>query len=512
MTPLHAPSPSAAIPGGPALSCHRIGKRYGGVHALHGVDWELLPGEVHALCGENGAGKSTLARICAGIARPDSGELRLGGTAVAWSGSDQARRSGVGIILQELDLFANLTVAENIAIGNPALEAHRWVSFPRLAEAVAPHLREAGVPVDPGARLGDLGVSQWQLVAIARVLSLEARVLFMDEPTSALTEDAVERLFAVIARLKARGVAIAYVSHKMSEIFRICDRISVMRDGEMIGTSRREETDLGVVIRQMVGRPVEARSARSPAPSSRTVLSVSALSTRKLRAVSFDLAAGEILGIAGLVASGRSELGRALFGMTPVTGGAIALEGKAYRPRGVAQARRRGLALVPEDRRRDGLFMRMSVRENTTLADIGRHSRMGFIDRRAEWAAGREQLGLSRTRYGDGELPVESLSGGNQQKVLISRWLLTRPRVCFLDDPTRGIDVGAKDDLYLMIAALAAEGVSLLWVSSELPELIANSHRIMVLHEGALQGLVDSARATQESILRMATGHPAAAP
>jgi ABC-type sugar transport system ATPase subunit len=493
------------------LACARITKRYGGVHALKGVDWELQAGEVHALCGENGAGKSTLARICAGISRPDSGEIRVHGNAMTWSGSDEARRCGIGIILQELDLFAHLTVAENIAIGNPALEADRWVSFPRLAEAVSPHLRDAGIPVDPGLFLGDLSVSQWQLVAIARVLSLEARVIFMDEPTSALTEDAVERLFSVIGCLKARGVAIAYVSHKMPEIFRICDRISVMRDGEMIGTSRREDTTIDAVIRQMVGRPVQARGTRAPSRSPKSVLNAQSLSTRKLRGVSFELADGEVLGVAGLVASGRSELGRALFGMTPVTGGTITLSGKPYHPRRVSDAMRRGLALVPEDRRRDGLFMRMSVRENTTLADLGRYSRMGFVDRGAESAAARGQLLMGRTKYDDEDIAVDSLSGGNQQKVLIGKWLLTRPRVCFLDDPTRGIDIGAKEDIYGMIAALAAEGVSILWVSSELPELIANSHRIMVLHEGSLQGILDSSMATQESVMRLATGRPAEA-
>jgi ribose transport system ATP-binding protein len=512
MNPLTAPSPPVAPGNGPVLACTQITKRYGGVRALHGVDWELQAGEVHALCGENGAGKSTLARICSGISRPDSGEIRLRGKATTWSGSDEARRSGIGIILQELDLFAHLTVAENVAIGNPVLEAELWVSFRRLAEAVAPHLRDAGIPVDPGVALGELSVSQWQLVAIARVLSLEARVIFMDEPTSALTDDAVERLFAVIGRLKARGVAIAYVSHKMSEIFRICDRISVMRDGEMIGTYRRADTTIDSVIRQMVGRPMEGRGTLPPSRSPTAVLSTRNLSTRKLREVSFDLADGEILGIAGLVASGRSELGRALFGMAPVTGGAITLSGKHYHPRGVSDALRQGLALVPEDRRRDGLFMRMSVRENTTLADIGRYSRMGFVDRREESAAARGQLLMSRTRYGDEDLSVDSLSGGNQQKVLISKWLLTRPRVCFLDDPTRGIDIGAKDDIYRMIAALAAEGVCILWVSSELPELIANSHRIMVLHEGSLQGVLDSSAATQESIMRLATGHRPEAP
>jgi ABC-type sugar transport system ATPase subunit len=495
-----------------ALACTGLEKHYGGVRALGGVDWELRSGEVHALCGENGAGKSTLARICAGITQPDSGEIRLGGGAVTWSGSYQARRRGVGIILQELDLFANLTVAENLALGNPALEARRWVSFGKLAEAVEPHLVEAGLSIDPGTILGDLSVSQWQLVAIARVLCLDARVIFMDEPTSALTEDAVERLFAVIARLKARGVAIAYVSHKMSEIFRVCDRISVMRDGEMIATSARDETSIETVIRQMVGRPVTAHQATPPEEPCISVLAVRNLSTRKLRDISFNMCDGEILGVAGLVASGRSELGRALIGMSPLTGGTIDLADGSYEPRGVREAMRRLLALVPEDRRRDGLFMRMSVRENTTLAALRRYARMGWIDGAREAAGAEEQLEAGGVTYDDDALPVDALSGGNQQKVLIGKWLLTMPRVCFLDDPTRGIDIGAKGDFYRLIAGLAHDGMGILWVSSELPELIANSHRILVLHEGALQGILDSSEATQESVMRLATGRSPAVP
>jgi ABC-type sugar transport system ATPase subunit len=494
----------------PVLECSGLSKHYGGVRALDGVDWELRPGEVHALCGENGAGKSTLARILAGISEPDSGEIRLGGRAVAWSGPDEARRAGIGIILQELDLFANLTVAENIALGNPALEAKPWVSFGDLARAVAPHLAEAGIPIDPGTLLGNLSVSQWQLVAIARVLALDASVILMDEPTSALTDDAVERLFAVIARLKARGVAIAYVSHKMSEIFRVCDRISVMRDGEMIATSDREETSIEEVIHRMVGRPVLVRMAEPHAGPSITALGFRNVSTRKLRGMTFDLADGEILGVAGLVGSGRSEIGRALLGMSPVTGGSILLESGEYSPRSARDALRHRLVLVPEDRRRDGLHMRISVRENVTLAAPGLYARAGWIDRREETKVALAELERVRADIVDEEFPVEALSGGNQQKVLVGKWLLTRPRVCFLDDPTRGIDVGAKEDIYGLIAELAEEGVGIVWVSSELPELIANTHRIMVLHEGRIQGILYSEEATQESIMRLATGRDAA--
>jgi ABC-type sugar transport system ATPase subunit len=495
----------------PALVCAGVSKHYGGVRALDDVAWELRPGEVHALCGENGAGKSTLARILAGITEPDSGEILLGGRAVTWSGPDEARRAGIGIILQELDLFANLTVAENIALGNPALEAKPWVSFGELARAVAPFLAEAGIPIDPGTLLGDLSVSHWQLVAIARVLALDAKVILMDEPTSALTDDAVERLFAVIGRLKARGVAIAYVSHKMSEIFRVCDRISVMRDGEMIATSHRDRTSIEEVIQHMVGRPVTAGTAAPHTGPSITALCVRNLSTRKLRGISFTLEDAEILGVAGLVGSGRSEIGRALFGMSPLTGGSILLSSGEYVPRSISYALRRRLVLVPEDRRRDGLHMRMSVRENLTLAKASGYSRMGWIDRKAEEAAAEGQMEQCGVLCLDDGFPVDALSGGNQQKVLLGKWLLARPSVCFLDDPTRGIDVGAKEDIYRLIAQLAEDGVAIVWVSSELPELIANTHRIMVLHEGAIQGMLRSDAATQESIMRLATGrevHP----
>jgi ABC-type sugar transport system ATPase subunit len=491
---------------GPVLACEGIAKSYGGIRALASVHWELHAGEVHALCGENGAGKSTLARICSGITRPDSGTIRLNGRPVSWTGSDEARHAGVGIILQELDLFGNLSVAENIAIGNPALEASLWVSFAALARAAAPHLEAAGLSVPPETLLGSLSVSQWQLVAIARVLALDARVIFMDEPTSALPEDAVERLFQVVGRLKARGVAIAYVSHKMSEIFRISDRITVMRDGEKVRTSVRGQTTEDQLIRDMVGRPLAGRRAKSAEAPKGELLRAEAVSTRKLRDVSFSLAKGEVLGVAGLVASGRSELGRALFGLTPVSRGSFTLDGSAYRPAGVKEAMASGVALVPEDRRQDGLFMNMGVRENATLACLGSFARAGWIDRASEAATAAAELARSRTKYSDPAAAVYTLSGGNQQKVLFAKWLLTKPKICFMDDPTRGIDVGAKEDIYRLIAALAAEGVGVIWVSSELPELLANSNRVLVLHEGTASGVLASAVATQEEVMRLATG------
>jgi ribose transport system ATP-binding protein len=491
------------------LECRNIHKHYGGVLALRGVSWKLFPGEVHALCGENGAGKSTLARILCGITEPDEGEIILEGRPVAWSGPQTARQAGLGIIPQELDLFAHLSIAENLAIGNVRLEAGSWVSPKALNDAARPLLQDVGLELDPALSLGTLSVSQWQLVAIARALSLEAKIIFMDEPTSALTDDAVERLFGLIRQLKARGVAIVYVSHKMNEIFRICDRVSVMRDGEMIGTEACAATSINQVIQQMVGRAV-ATTRRGKIPvTGEKLLEAREVSTRKLRQVSFTLGRGEILGVAGLVGSGRSEVGRALFGLSRLTGGAMTLQSSGYEPRNPHHAVAHGIALVPEDRQKEGLISGMGILQNITLASLSKYSRGAWIHRDEEAAASAEALAKCRSKVADQELPIRSLSGGNQQKALIGKWLLTDPRICFFDDPTRGIDIGAKDDIYRLVADLAEKGLGVIWVSSELPELLANAHRILVLHEGRCLGILDAATATQEDIMRLATGHHA---
>ncbi len=489
------------------LECRNIKKHYGGVVALNGVSWKLLPGEVHALCGENGAGKSTLARILCGITVPDSGDISLEGRPVTWLGPQEARGAGIGIILQELDLFANLSVAENLAIGNARLEASGWISPAALHDAARPLLHDVGLDVDPALPLDHLSVSQWQLVAIARVLGLDAKIIFMDEPTSALTDDAVERLFGLIRRLKERGVAIVYVSHKMNEIFRICDRVSVMRDGEMIATETCANTSIDQVIRQMVGREVTMTRGQRTSELKLPLLKIESLSTRKLRDVSFTLNKGEILGVAGLVASGRSELGRALFGTSPVTAGSMQLENRPYRPATPHDAVASGVALVPEDRQKEGLVSGMSIRQNTTLASLSRYSHGSWVSTDEEQIASKNILSRCRTKLADEELPVSSLSGGNQQKVLIGKWLLTNPKVCFFDDPTRGIDIGAKDDIYRLVAELAGEGLGVIWVSSELQELLANAHRILVFHDGRCMEILDAATTTQEEIMRLATGH-----
>ncbi len=470
-----------------------ISKHFDGVQALRGATFSLASGEVHALMGENGAGKSTLAKIIAGSVRADSGRMFLDGRPVEIKSPLDAQRLGIGMIYQELDLFPHLSIAENIAIGRP-------VKFRGLSRFAQPFLDAVGLGASPKAMLGSLRAGEMQLVAIARALASNARILFMDEPTSSLFNDAVERLFRLIAGLKQRGVAIAYVSHRMDEIFRVCDRATVLRDGQTVGTRVISETTPDELIRMMVGRDVPARQA-VPATSGRMLLAVSNLSTGRLKNVSFELRGGEVLGIAGLAGSGRSEIGAALFGLDPRTGGSIQLNGREIQPRSPGEAIRLGIALLPEDRKREGLMMQMSVAGNAAL---GRFSRLGMI-RRADEARALEPvfraLGLKAAST---EAPVRSLSGGNQQKVLLARCLVANPDVLFLDDPTRGIDVGAKQDIYAIIERLKAEGKGIIFVSSELPELLRCSDRIIVLREGRLTATLEAADATEEGILKAA--------
>ncbi len=470
------------------LSAAHIDKHYGGVYALKAASFSLRAGEVHALMGENGAGKSTLARILAGSTRADAGEIQLNGAPVAIASPLDAQRHGIGIIYQELDLFPNLTAAENIVIGNLCFSGGRMETFCR------PFLDQAGLPCPSTTLAGDLPIGQQQLLAIARALSMNARIILMDEPTSSLFDDAAERLFGLIASLKQRGVAIVYVSHKMDEIFRICDRITVLRDGETIGTRDIAETSREEVIRMMVGRDLlfTGRPQR-PHPGA-TLLTVDGLTTRKLRGVSFRLRRGEVLGIAGLVGSGRSELGCALTGLDRILGGRFTLAHGAT------------LGLVPEDRKSQGLMMQLSVLENSTLAILPRLQFAGFIDRAREareLEPVSQRLALKCASYA---APVSTLSGGNQQKALLARWLLANPDILFLDDPARGIDVGAKQDIYRIVDELAAAGKGVIFVSSELPELLRCCDRILVLNEGRLTAEFSAAEATQEKIMASATG------
>jgi len=445
------------------FTARQISKHYDGTQALRRVDLDIAAGEVHALVGENGAGKSTLAKIIAGVVTPDSGEMAWDGRPVAFRNPVEAQRAGIGIIFQELDLFPHLSVADNLTIGSLRAEQGSWLEQAGMKNFCQPLLDEVGLRVPLGRLVGDLSIAQMQLMLIARALGMNTRLLIMDEPTSALSDENAETLFRLIGRLKQKGVAILYVSHKMDEIFALSDRITVLRDGAHIATAPTSETDLARVIAMMVGRELDSSADRPVAEQQRrSLLRVKSLSSRKLAGVSFDLQAGEILGIAGLVGSGRSSLGNALFGLDPSVRAEIELRGRPYHPVSPSHAMRSGIGLVPEDRKTMGLMMQMSVADNATLSILDQVQSLGFL--RSAAARDMAEAVSSRLRVKTAGLDalISTLSGGNQQKVLLARWLLVNPDVIILDDPTRGIDIGAKYDIYQVVRARAAGGEGLI--------------------------------------------------
>lgn len=487
------------------LTAHGISKRYDAVIALADADVSILPGEVHALLGENGAGKSTLSRILAGVTRPDSGTVAIDGDPVVFANPLDAQARGVAIIHQELDLFPHLSVGENIVLGNLRFAEGTFADRRRIAGFCAPFLTQVGLTVPSDRLVADLPIAQQQLIAIARALSMDCRVLVMDEPSSALPDDAAERLFTVIADLKARGVSVVYVSHKMDEICRLCDRATVLRDGRTVATLELATTDRTELIRLMVGRPVDL-CARKERPADNVVmLTARGLTTGTLCGLDFELRRGEVLGVAGLVGAGRSELGAALVGLDRIVSGSLELHNAPYSPADPADAQRRGVALLPEDRKLQGLMPQMSVAENAALAVLPSLARAGFVDRASERAALAPVAERLRLKAASPDLPVSALSGGNQQKALLARWLLADPEILFLDDPARGIDVAAKEDIYALIDALATAGKAIILASSELPELLRCCDRIMVLCEGRATDTFAAADATQESIMAAAT-------
>jgi ABC-type sugar transport system ATPase subunit len=475
-------------------------KRYGGAVALRNAHLELRRGEVHALIGENGAGKSTLAKIIAGSVRPDHATIEIDGKPVRITNPMDAQRLGIGIIYQELDLFPHLTVAENLVIGNLHFSEGAIVNRRRMEAFCRPFLEQVGLDRGLGEKAADLPVGHRQLLAIARALSMNARILLMDEPTSSLSEEFVERLFGLIRRLKAQDVSVVYVSHKMEEMFRISDRITVLRDGETVGTLETAAATPAEVIRLMVGRTLALRERVARKPGD-VLLRVENLTTRKLRGISFALRQGEVLGIAGLVGAGRSELGAALCGFEQILAGEIQWSEPGAAPAGSQTA----ISLLPEDRREQGLMMRRSVIENATLGALGRFTRFGFILRRREAAALDPIARKLRLACPSWNAAVSTLSGGNQQKVLLARLVLVNPGILFLDEPTRGIDVAAKQDIYRIIDDLAAEGKGLILVSSELGELLQCCDRILVLSEGRATAIYEAHEASQEKIMAAAT-------
>lgn len=497
----------------PLIEIRRITKRFSGVVALDDVSFDVQAGECHSLCGENGAGKSTLMKILSGVLPDFEGELLLEGIPVRFQGTREAEAAGISIIHQELNLVDELSVAANLFLGREL--CHGPFLNERAMHAAASELfAQLGCPIHPAQKVKSLRVGDQQLVEIAKALSLNSRILIMDEPTSALTETEVERLFRVVETLRKRGVTILYISHKMDEIFRLSDRLTVLRDGRHIRTLDRDSTSPREITHLMVGREIENSHRTQTGTPTGSVLEVQNLSLPwpgharqwRLEGISFQLRAGEVLGVAGLMGAGRTELLEALFGASeePVQG-SILLEGRPVRFEHPAEACAAGLAMVTEDRKRLGLFSQMTVRANITLCTLAELSTGPFIHHRQERRSAESAVSELGVKTAGVEANVTSLSGGNQQKCIIARWLKTRPRVLLLDDPTRGIDVGAKAEIYQVIDQLCRQGMSIIVTSSELPELITLSDRILVLCEGRLTGELNRPDFTEERIMELAT-------
>ncbi len=486
----------------PVLRLQDVSKAFPGVQALRGVQFDVRAGEVHALLGENGAGKSTLIKIVSGVYRPDSGSIVLDGQPVQLHSPHEAQRAGIATIYQELLLFPELTVAENIFMGHAPRRAWGGIDWRAAATGARQILASLDIhDLDVEAPVGALSVGNRQRVEIAKALSQKARILIMDEPTAALTQADVERLFAIVRRLRERGVGVVYISHRMAEVFALADRVTVLRDGAYVGTRDAAQTGEGELITMMVGRTIDQLFPKSDVPIGMPVLEVEDLSLAGvLDGVSLTVRAGEIVGLAGLVGSGRSELAQTIFGIAPATSGTIRVAGELVRIDSAATATRLGIAYVPEDRATQGLIRPMRIRENLSLAVLGELARRWFVDRAAEMRLAEDAIRRFSIRAPGPEQIVGKLSGGNQQKVVLGKWLATKPRVLIMDEPTRGIDVGAKAEIHRLMTELAGQGLAILMISSELPEVLGMSDRVLVMREGRLVAELPRADATQEAV------------
>lgn len=489
----------------PALELVAVAKSFGAVVALSDGRLTLHSGSIHALVGENGAGKSTLVKIIAGLYRPDSGEYRLGGARQDFHSTAQAKDAGVAVIYQEPTLFPDLTVAENIFIGRQprgrlglidraAMRAQAHALFSRL-----------GVPIDPDRLAEGLSIADQQIIEIAKAISMEARVLVMDEPTAALSGVEVERLFAVARGLRDKGAAIVFISHRFDEVFSLCDRITVMRDGRYIATHDTSETTVATIVREMVGRDIDQLFPKTVAPFGDVVLRVKGLSRAGVfHDVSFDVRAGEVVAFAGLVGAGRTEIARAIFGVDRYDEGTVELGGEPLRPGDPMSAIGSGVAFVPEDRRKQGLVMELSVARNASLTLRHSLARLGIISGAREHRAADEWTRRLQVK-GSLDAEVSTLSGGNQQKVVLAKWLATEPRLLIVDEPTRGIDIGTKAEVHRLLSDLAGRGIAIIMISSELPEVLGMADRVIVVREGSVTAQLDRAEATPETVMRAAT-------
>ena len=491
------------------LEMKNICKSFPGVNALQNVDFQLKAGEIHALLGENGAGKSTLIKVLGGIYHPESGEIFIDGNQVTITDVKSARDNGISIIHQELVLVPHMTIAENIFLGREPLGAF-GVDMKTMNSEAQKMLDNFDVKLDSDTLIADLTIAQQQMVEIVKAISFNCRILVMDEPTSSIADKEVSALFAIMHDLASKGVGIIYISHKMSEIFDVCDRVTVLRDGQYVGTRDVSATNKDDLVSMMVGRELNQYYVRDFKPSDEVVMRCEHISDglkahSRVKDVSFELHRGEILGFSGLVGAGRSETMECIFGLMKGSSGKVILEGKEVKIRSAVDAMKYGLAFVPEDRKLDGLYHVQSVAFNSTIEVLGEIIKNLHVNAKREAEITQEFVDKMNTRTPSLEQVVSNLSGGNQQKVMIGRWLATSPKILILDEPTRGVDVGAKAEIYEIMNELTKQGVSIIMISSELPEIINMSDRVYVMYEGNITGCLEQEDISQESIMKLAT-------
>ncbi|WP_329459649.1 sugar ABC transporter ATP-binding protein [Streptomyces sp. NBC_01497] len=498
--------------GAPVLALRDVSKSFGAVRALEDVSLQLFPGEVHALAGENGAGKSTLIKTLAGVHRPDGGQVLLDGAPVTFGGPADARDAGIAVIYQEPTLFPDLSVAENIFMGRQPRRGLGRIDHAAVRATTEALLKRLGVALDPDRPARGLSIADQQIVEIAKALSFDARVLVMDEPTAALTGSETARLFAVVRALEAEGAAVLFISHRLEEIFQLCSRVTTLRDGRLISSEPLDGLTEDDLVRRMVGRDLGELYPKQPAKLGERALSVRRLTREGVfHDVSFEVRRGEIVALAGLVGAGRSEVAQAVFGVDRADAGEVEVAGRILPKGSPTSAMAAGLALVPEDRRQRGLVMDMSIERNIGLTGLGALGPAGVVrralehGRAADWAV---RLQLKYNRLAD---PVAVLSGGNQQKVVLAKWLATRPAVLIVDEPTRGIDVGTKAEVHRLLSSLAADGLAVLMISSDLPEVLGMADRVLVMHEGRIAAEIPRSEATEETVMAAATGRERAA-
>lgn len=484
-----------------------INKSFGGNAVLKDAGFVLDSGEIHALMGENGAGKSTLMKILTGVYTRDAGTVVVDGQEVVYHNPQEAERAGIVFIQQELNVLFDLTVEENMFLGKEIHKAFGVCDKKAMRKRVEEILSRLGVKIRPEQRMNELSVGQQQMIEIAKALMVDAKVIIMDEPTAALTQSETEVLFQVVKDLRGKGVSIVYISHRMEEIFELCDRITILRDGSYIGTKRIADTDMNDVVRMMIGREIGERFPERTTKPGDVIFEVRNFNCPGVfHDVNFSVRAGEVLGVSGLMGAGRTEIMQAIFGNMPHTAGQILLHGAEVRVRNPRDAITHGIGFITEDRKVEGLMLDESIMKNISIANLGKISRRGVLNKNAEQALTRQGIEEVNIKCTGPQHVCGNLSGGNQQKVVFAKWIHTDPEVLILDEPTRGVDIGAKKEIYGIINDLAAKGVAVIMVSSELPEVLGMSDRVMVVHEGEVSGFLNREEANQENVMILATG------